>query len=65
MPKNSILALVQRCRFCNREMKVSPLTYLSNPFCTKCYDERVGSKKKVKVVDDGGGYVRLVEDSGV
>ncbi|KKL20617.1 hypothetical protein LCGC14_2453700 [marine sediment metagenome] len=36
-----ILEVVQRCRFCGREMTCSPLAYAENPFCADCYEERV------------------------
>jgi hypothetical protein len=38
-----ILARVQRCRHCRREMSSSPLAYEQNPFCTECLSERVSS----------------------
>jgi hypothetical protein len=37
-----ILARIQHCRYCGREMKCSALEYQENPFCTVCLPERVG-----------------------
>jgi hypothetical protein len=36
-----ILARVQRCRYCRKEMKASSLGYAENPFCTSCLKRRI------------------------
>lgn len=36
-----ILARVLRCRFCEREMGLSPLEYEENPFCRICLKRRM------------------------
>jgi len=38
-----ILARIQRCRYCGREMSSPPLEYQENPFCTVCLPERTGN----------------------
>jgi hypothetical protein len=40
-----ILAKVQRCRYCGREMSCTALTYEQNPFCTVCLSERINKAK--------------------
>jgi hypothetical protein len=37
-----ILARVQRCHHCGREMNVPPLDYQENPLCAVCLPERIG-----------------------
>ncbi len=48
--------LIQRCKFCDREMDCSSLAYAENPFCSKCYEERVEKEKLIRerldVADD-------------
>jgi len=39
-----ILARIQRCRYCGREMSCSPLEYEQNPFCNICLSERVSNE---------------------
>ncbi|MDX5853720.1 hypothetical protein SIM22_06320 [Bacillus cereus group sp. BfR-BA-01363] len=29
------------CKFCDREMNVNDRTYRVNPFCSRCYEERL------------------------
>jgi hypothetical protein len=36
-----ILARIQRCRHCGREMSGPPLEYQENPFCAICLPERI------------------------
>jgi hypothetical protein len=36
-----ILARVQRCHHCGREMSVPPLEYEENPLCAVCLPERI------------------------
>jgi hypothetical protein len=38
-----ILARIQRCRYCRREMSSPPLDYQQNPFCANCLRERVSN----------------------
>jgi hypothetical protein len=38
-----ILARIQRCGHCGREMSVPPLEYQENPFCTVCLPERISA----------------------
>jgi hypothetical protein len=38
-----ILARIQRCRHCGREMSCPPLEYQENPLCAVCLPERVGN----------------------
>jgi hypothetical protein len=40
-----ILAKIQRCRYCKKEMSCGPLDYNQNPFCTACLKERVKNAK--------------------
>jgi hypothetical protein len=44
---DTILARVQRCRYCRREMPCPPLEYEQNPFCTVCLTERIGQATPV------------------
>jgi hypothetical protein len=37
-----ILAKIQRCHYCGREVFAPPLDYEQNPFCQVCLPERVG-----------------------
>jgi hypothetical protein len=37
-----ILARIQRCRYCRREMSTPPLEYQENPYCAVCLRERIG-----------------------
>lgn len=39
LPK--VLERVQRCRYCGREMTVTPSAYAESPFCVRCLPERV------------------------
>ncbi len=43
-----ILARIQRCRHCGREMSSRPLEYQENPLCAVCLPERIG-----KAMPDG------------
>lgn len=36
-----------KCKFCNREMKVTYLAYMSNQYCNHCFYERADSTKNV------------------
>lgn len=36
-----VLERVQRCRYCGREMAVTPSAYAESPFCVRCLPERV------------------------
>jgi hypothetical protein len=36
-----IRELIRRCPFCGREATVSAQEYAENPYCNKCFDERV------------------------
>ena len=36
-----ILARIQRCHNCGREMSVPPLEYEENPLCLVCLPERI------------------------
>lgn len=38
-----ILARIQRCRHCGREMSSPPLEYQENPLCAVCLPERIGN----------------------
>lgn len=38
-----VMAKVQRCKYCKREMGCSALAYVENPFCTRCRSERVAA----------------------
>lgn len=38
-----ILARIQRCRHCGREMSSPPLEYQENPLCAVCLPERLGN----------------------
>ena len=38
-----ILAKIQRCRYCGREMSSPPLEYQENPLCTVCLPERISN----------------------
>jgi hypothetical protein len=38
-----ILARIQRCHGCRREMSCPPLEYAENPFCRVCLKQRVKS----------------------
>lgn len=40
-----ILARIQRCRYCGREIRCAPLVYEQNPFCTVCLRERINAAK--------------------
>lgn len=36
-----MLELVKKCKFCRREMSVSPVEWLENPWCNFCLEERI------------------------
>jgi hypothetical protein len=38
----SMLERIQRCGHCGREVTNGPLSFLENPFCDVCLEERVG-----------------------
>lgn len=46
----TILEVVQRCRYCSREMQVSSQSFVENPYCRRCLKERVQ-----KEAGSGGG----------
>ena len=37
------------CKFCSRAMRVTPQGYLENPFCQKCYSERLAQASQGQV----------------
>lgn len=41
MKTTNMLARVQQCHHCRREMPVTPLSYRENPFCNVCLEERM------------------------
>ncbi|WCK57113.1 hypothetical protein PP175_28400 (plasmid) [Aneurinibacillus sp. Ricciae_BoGa-3] len=54
------------CKFCGSEMKTSSTGYLSNPFCSDCYEQRLEASGAIdlrdnhRIVDAGNGYVQIV-----
>ncbi len=47
LPK--LLEVVQRCRYCGREMSVTASAYAESPFCAVCRPERVASAQPPRV----------------
>ena len=61
--RKKLVERVKRCRYCHREMKVSALSYLENPFCKFCLRERIEKaateRGPIEWVSDGH-YMRPV-----
>jgi hypothetical protein len=55
----------KRCKFCDSKISISDLCYLSNPFCSFCYEDRLIASGAVdlrdnnKIIDLGNGYVQV------
>lgn len=59
-----MLKRIRRCRFCNRSMSnVTADSYAGNPFCDRCYDERV-PKRQQHSVPVRGKYFCFNQESG-
>ncbi len=43
----SILERIQKCRHCGREVTNGPLSFLENPFCDACLEDRVGLNQNI------------------
>lgn len=39
----TLLEIVRRCKFCEREMKVSSRAYAENPYCHHCLSDRLAA----------------------
>jgi hypothetical protein len=49
------------CKYCSTKMDISHRSWLANPFCTNCYDDRLkasGGQKFINpiIIDLGNGY---------
>jgi hypothetical protein len=44
-----MMEVVQRCRYCGREMAVSASDYAESPFCEVCRPQRVAQAKPATV----------------
>lgn len=62
-----MLEKIKRCKFCNEEMKVGFSSWVENPFCNKCLNQRIEeAKKKLGPFDwrRNGEYLELVPKMG-
>ena len=65
MKKIKVIEEKMYCKFCNSEMKISHRSYLVNPFCNECYEDRLENKGSIdlrnnrRVIDLGNDYGRI------
>jgi hypothetical protein len=60
-----ITKMINNCKFCGREMQREGISYLANPFCSDCYEDRLEASESIDlrdnhmVIDLGNGYVQI------
>ncbi|PFK99894.1 hypothetical protein COJ01_17685 [Priestia megaterium] len=52
MRQIKVVAKKHICKFCKSEMNVSGRAYLANPFCNKCYEDRLESSGAIDLRDN-------------